>query len=357
MSHHFDTKRAKNDPSMNICDTYVFKGRPGTTVMAMTVNADAGISASDALPVESMYTFRFDTNKDAREEVVFKFRFGPVQHADGDQHRHVQPFRVIRAEAKNIGGDAGDLLVEGETGKVATSTQDIRAFVGVAPELWAADAIAFFNFLTALHQEDRFDITAFVHQKNFFKSRNVMALVLEVPTSMIGSGEVHLWSTASLYGHAPEVQICRWGLPLFTHLYLSDPGRPGLADKYHQSSPSDDVALFGDAVASFTAKVASRAGSTRNPQEYGRAIASRLCPVMLPYELGTDAAFGLADFNGRPLWTDAYDVMLTLAANRPITDGVAPDSTKIGNDFPYYGNRYSKEEQSGLEPISTGFYE
>ena len=41
VSHHFDTKRAKSDPSMNICDTYVFKGSPGTTVMAMTVNADA----------------------------------------------------------------------------------------------------------------------------------------------------------------------------------------------------------------------------------------------------------------------------------------------------------------------------
>ena len=43
MSHHFDTKLAKKDPSMNICDMYLFPGSTGNTVMAMTVNADAGL--------------------------------------------------------------------------------------------------------------------------------------------------------------------------------------------------------------------------------------------------------------------------------------------------------------------------
>ena len=34
MSHHFDTPTAKEDPRINICDFYLFRGRPGTTVMA-----------------------------------------------------------------------------------------------------------------------------------------------------------------------------------------------------------------------------------------------------------------------------------------------------------------------------------
>ena len=153
MSHHFDTKLAKKDPSMNICDTYIFKGAPGHTVMAMTVNADAGMTASDALPLESMYTFRFDTNGDAKEDLVFKFRFGVPRHVDGDEHRHIQTFQVRRAEGEAIKGDAGELLVEGETGSVATSSSGIRAFVGVSPEMWAADAIAFFNLLNALYRK------------------------------------------------------------------------------------------------------------------------------------------------------------------------------------------------------------
>jgi hypothetical protein len=357
MSHHFDTKLAKKDPSMNICDTYLFKGSPGNTVMAMTCNADAGMTASDALPLESMYTFRFDTNGDAKEDIVFKFRFGQPRHVDAGEHRHIQTFQVRRAEGEAIKRDAGDLLVEGETGSVATSSWGIRAFVGVAPEMWAADAIAFFNLLNALYKEDRFDGSVFQHQKNFFKNRNVMALVLEVPNSMIGKGKVHLWSTASLFGHAPEVQICRWGLPLFTHLYLSDTATADLLDKFHERGPADDVELFGAAVTRFTSRLASKAGATVNPEEYGAQLAARLLPVMLPYELGSDAAFGLAAFNGRPLATDAYDVMLTLGANRPITDGVSPDGSRICGEFPYYGRPFSKEEQAELQPISTGFYE
>jgi hypothetical protein len=45
MSHHFDTKLAKEDPSLNVCDLYLFQGAPDTTVMAMTVNPDLVLSA------------------------------------------------------------------------------------------------------------------------------------------------------------------------------------------------------------------------------------------------------------------------------------------------------------------------
>ena len=47
MSHHFDTPTAKEDPRINVCDFYLFRGRPGTTVMALTVNPNAGVGAPD----------------------------------------------------------------------------------------------------------------------------------------------------------------------------------------------------------------------------------------------------------------------------------------------------------------------
>src|SRR6202042_2386872 len=254
---------------------------------AMTVNADAGLGSSDALPDEALYAFRFDLDRDAHEDVVFKFRFGHPKHVTGDEHKHLQSFQVRRSVGEQIGGDAGDLLVEGLTGSVSFAA-GVSAFVGIAPEMWAADAIAFFNLLNALYKEDRFDGSVFQHQKNFFKNRNVVALVLEVPNSMIGKGKVHLWSTASLFGHAPEVQICRWGLPLFTHLYLSDTATAHLLDKFHERGPADDVELFGAAITRFTSRLASKAGATVNPEEYGAQLAARLLPVMLPYELGSD---------------------------------------------------------------------
>ena len=78
MSHHFDTPTAREDPRINICDFYLFAGAPGTTVMAMTVNPDAGLSAPESFREEAIYTFRFDLNGDGQEEVAFKVTFGAV---------------------------------------------------------------------------------------------------------------------------------------------------------------------------------------------------------------------------------------------------------------------------------------
>jgi hypothetical protein len=65
MSHHFDTDQAKEDPRLNCCDVYLFQGRPGHTVLAMTSNADAGISSPDAFHPEGVYAIRIDTDGDA----------------------------------------------------------------------------------------------------------------------------------------------------------------------------------------------------------------------------------------------------------------------------------------------------
>jgi hypothetical protein len=354
MSHHFDSKLARENPGLSICDMYLFSGAPEHTVMAMTVSADVGLSAPDTFPEEGLYAFRFDLDGDAREEVVFKFRFGEPRHVGGDEHVHIQPFHIRRGEGNAIAGDAGTLLLEGETGTVAANG-GVRAFVGIKPELWAADAIAFFNFLNALYAEGRFGDDAFLNRTNYFRKRNVMAIVLEVPNALIGRGKVRGWATTSLYGHAPETQVYRWGLPLFTHFYLSDPTAPMLVEKFHETPPSCDLDLFAPSVARFAATLAQKGKSADDPAVHGRRVAARLCPVMLPYELGTEAVFDLAGFNGRPLGQDAYDVMLSLGANRPLADGVAPPIDRIQAEFPYYGEPYSKAEQADLAPISTGF--
>jgi hypothetical protein len=52
MSHHFDTTRAKEDPCLNICDLYLFKGQSDSTVTVMTTNADVGISSPDSCHAE-----------------------------------------------------------------------------------------------------------------------------------------------------------------------------------------------------------------------------------------------------------------------------------------------------------------
>src|SRR5215471_5157251 len=212
MSHHFDTKLAKEDPSLNLCDFYLFDGEPGMTVMAMTVNPDVGLSALDTLHPEGLYAFRFDLNDDAREEVTFKFRFSEPRHGS-DEHTHIQKLRIRKATGNEaLRGDAGELLLEGETGKIEMNS-GVRAYVGIAPELFAGDAGALHAFLTSFYQDHRYNCDAFLHRQNFFSQRNVTAIVLEVPNHLIGQGRVNAWTTISLYGHAPEIQVSRWGLP------------------------------------------------------------------------------------------------------------------------------------------------
>jgi hypothetical protein len=252
--------------------------------------------------------------------------------------------------ADALRGDAGETLVEGETGSVATNS-DLRAFVGIAPDLFAANT-GFRAFMTAFYQDHRYGRDTLLHQQNPFARRNVTAIVLEVPSALIGKGKVHAWATISLFGHAPEVQVSRWGLPMVTHLFLSDPSDPELKEQFNASVPSEDLQRFAKPIADFAEKMTTYARSVPNPAEYGKQIVGRLCPDVLPYELGTPATFKVNSFNGRALGDDALDVMLTLVANTPIDDGLAPDHARIRQEFPYYGAPYTAEEQVGLTPMS-----
>jgi hypothetical protein len=318
--------------------------------MAMTVNPDVGLSAPDTLHPEGLYAFRFDLNGDAKEEVTFKFRFGEPQHGAGSEHTHIQPFVVRRATGDDaVRGDGGESLIEGETGSVANHS-GARAYVGIAPDLFAANA-GFRALMSAFYKDQRHDGDAILHQQNPFAMRNVTAIVLEAPNELIGRGKINAWATISLCGHASEVQVSRWGLPMVTHLFLDNPSDQELKERFNASVPSEDRERFAKPIADVAEKMTTYAGSAADPVEYGKLIAARLCPDTLPYELGTPAAFEVASFNGRALGDDAMDVMLTLATNTPIDDGLAPDRGRIRRDFPYYGAPYSAEEQVGVRPM------
>jgi hypothetical protein len=352
VSHHFDAEVAKEDSRLNILDMYLFEGASAaTTAMILTTNPDAGIFAPLTLHPEGLYAFRFDTNNDAREDVAFKFLFDEPHHVDGDHTRHGQRFRVLHAVGDEIPGHGGRLVAEGTVGEQTANAVGIKAYVGRAAELWAADAFGFFTLVNGLFAQGRYATEAFDHKNNLFAGRNNMATVLEVPNALLGTGTVRAWATASLFGHAPEVQVYRWGLPLFTHLYLSDPASAGLADRYHQSVPANDCSLFAAAAQRFTSIFSRLAGVTEDPESYAEAVSVRLIPAMLPYQIGSPAQFAVEKFNGRPLGADAFDVMLSLGANTAVADGVAPDAARIRPQFPYCGVPYDDVEQAGLRPL------
>src|ERR1700742_3809051 len=122
---------------------------------------------------------------------------------------------------------------------------------------------------------------------------------------------------------------------------------------YNRTGPAEDRDKLELILAQFAARVSGLAGSAPNPAEYGRQVADRLCPIMLPYELGSDAAFDFAGFNGRALGDDVMDIILTLVSNVPLTDGVVPDRTRMRSDFPYFGCPFQIGQKAGVTPVQA----
>jgi Domain of unknown function (DUF4331) len=324
LSHHFDTPTAREDPRLNLCDMYMFAGSPQTTVMVMTVNPDATAETSTPFHDEGIYAFRFDTNADRREDVSFKVRF--TGHPDS------QRFDVIRADGAPDGLD-GDVIVSAYLDGAADGTeQGVRAFAAVVRDAFAGDAAALEKFKAGF-AEGKYEPEAFDNRVNFFHGRTVAAIVLEVPNRLISSdAQVHVWSTVSLYGHAPELQVARWGLPLFTHIFLPS---ADLREQFNRSRPCDDGIVFNEATAESVRRYTQVAGTAADPESYGRRVAALFGSLTLPYQLGTAASFDYAGFNGRAFDDNVMDNMLSLLTNSPLGTGIRPDPALIDPNFPY----------------------
>ena len=335
MSHHFDTPTAREDPRLNLCDFYLFAGTPGTTVMAMTVNAAATVDSPAPFRDEALYVFRFDTDGDNREDVSFKVRFGEVVHVSTDGvERHAQTFDVRFAKGDNaIAGGDGQMIAAGTTGAVVLGDNGIRAFAGVVNDVFGGDAVAVNEFKDAF-AAGVYKPEAFNNRVNFFAGRTIGGIVVEVPNALLGTEQpVHAWSTVSLFGHAPEQQVARWGLPLFTHLFLND---DNLREAFNRTIPAGDNAAFVASTVDTVTKYVTLAGTSADPAAYARRVADSFGPITLPYTVGTPASFDYSGFNGRALADNVMDNMLSLLTNSPLGTGIAPDHERISENFPYF---------------------
>jgi hypothetical protein len=330
MSHHFDTETARTDPRLNLTDLYLFRARPGFTVMAMATNP-AATEENASFHEEGLYAFRFDVDGDAREELTFKIRFGEVVHEDG---AHRQSVRLLRGSGQEAFGGDGEVLAEGATGMVVDGPQQVRLYAGIAADMFFGNRAGLHKFRDEV-AAGRFDPHVFDDGVNFFDGRNVTAIVVEVPNELIGEGTVHAWATISLFGHAPEEQVSRWGKPLITQFYFAD---DDVKERYNRSAPTDDATVFAQYMGDVIERMTTLAGSAESPAGYRDRALARLIPTTLPYEVGSWAAYNFADFNGRGFSDDVMDVQLSLMTNSAFADGVAiPAKTRMRAEFPYFG--------------------
>jgi Domain of unknown function (DUF4331) len=332
MSHHFDSPTGREDPRLNLCDLFVFAGPDATTVLVMTVNPDAGLSSPMELRDEGLYEFKIDTNSDAREDV--SFRLVVTNEGAGNQRAEV---RRAEGEASRT-GTGGQRLGAGVTDKIFALEGGGRAWFGVAADPFVGNGPALNAFVKAL-AADTIDFTPFDKRVDIFANRNVTAIVLEVPSKQIGAGRVGVWASISLYGHAPQRQVARAAWPLIKHLFVRD---DHAGAHLNEDPPTCDYENALELVVANVAKAARLTKSVAEPEQYGRYVASRVLPDILPYTIDSTASFGFAGVNGRGLADPAFDVVLSIFANRAVAGSVEIDPGIHHRAFPYLAPAYAK---------------
>lgn len=311
---HLDAPTVKKDGRIDINDVYVF--HPGSpqnlsrTVLAMTVNPAAGAISGTTFRPGASYELLIDTDGDAKADRTLRVQFGDV--SGGQQSYKVHLIR----------GGSGNVVFNGTTNQTVES-DGVKAFAGLRDDPFFFDLANFNRGATFC------GATGGVPVADFFDGLNASAIVVELPTSMLGSGQIGVWGRTVV----DDQQLDRMGRPAILTVFIPpNPFEPGstaegnLEDQFNTTQPKLDQAQWrGEIVNTLLA--------LGNSQARADALADVLLPDILTVNLADSTGF----LNGRNLADDVIDAELNLLTNGAIqTDCVSNDSTFLSG-FPYLG--------------------
>jgi hypothetical protein len=337
MSHHLDSPIARQDVRLDITDLYVFRGEAGTALVINVCHSIAGDIPAPGYHPEGKYEFKIDLNGDDVEDVTYRFTFAE-RASDGSQQYVVR--RIAGAEATDPHAQ-GALIAEGVTGTPTSGSDGTRVWAGKAGDPFWIEPDVLHAVGHAVQDGTVVDLSGWDRAKatNLFAGHTVYSMVLELPDNQLdaeNSKSIGVWAVAFLATDAGGWRsINRVGLPMIHPLFTQF--NEELGDQLNGGTPSEDLDTYGELLTKEIAGVVNAYGTADDPAAYGRAVAHRLLPNILPYEVGTPAAFSFLGWNGRSLIDNAPDVMFSLAANTPITLGIGKESVTANPtaNFPY----------------------
>jgi hypothetical protein len=338
MSHHLDSPAARADARLNISDLYVFRGEQGT-VFVMNVCSDAaGPDAPKGFHPEARYSFDIDTTGDAVEDLCFRCTFG-APDAAGAQAVEVR--RLTGARAADEAAE-GTVILTGTTGPALSGEAGARLWAGRAADPFWMNPGAVTAVGHAFQDGTDVDVPApdGTPASSLFSGLKVWSLVLEVPDAGLlpftQNQDIRVWGVTELATDAGGWhRVNRCGLPMVSPIFAQFDEE--LAERLNQTRPADDVATFREEIAGRVAAVVDARGTTADPHHYGRSVADRVLPDILPYRVGTPAVFGFAAFNGRALTDNAGEVMFSLATDSALAVGLGKEAVDAPptSSFPY----------------------
>jgi hypothetical protein len=341
MSHHLDSPASRRDPRLNLTDMYVFDGSVGTVFVLVVNTSLAGESRSAGFHPEARYEFRIHRDGEPYENLTYRATFGDL---DETGHQDLTIRQLTGSDARDDGAE-GLIIAQGRTGDSIEGVQGgARVWAGAAADPFYLDLHQLAHIIEGLQNKQKIELGEWepADAASTFKGSEIYALVLEIPRTdaELNSGrDISVWSTTKLATDAGGWrQINRAAIPMMWPLFRAI-GGDDESEEYARdttSHPADDHAHDWARVTGMIS-AAARATGTTNPEAYSEGVASRLLPDVLPYTVGTPAAFSFAGFNGRTLADNAPEVMYGLITNSGFPTGLTAfvATETRGDGFPY----------------------
>lgn len=329
MSHHLDSELARQDPRLDISDVYLFRGTSGT-VFVMDVDP---LSGHHGFHPEGLYEFKVDLDRDAVEDVTFRFTFEEAG-ADGGQR---WALRRLDAAAARDRDAPGTVLLTGVTGEIReTGDGTVRAWAGWAADPFYIEPTVITAVRTAIALGEPVALDEPAPATNLFHGTDVGAIVLEVSDGVLAADIIGFWGVTVLATDAGGWrQINRCAHPLINTLFALEDAAQGI--DFNATQPGEDRAQYGPRVVRDTAAVVAAMGTSEDPKSHAERVRDTVFPDVLWYEIGTDAHFGTERRNGRGLREPTPEAMFELVLGTRIPLGLDPASAVPAPraDFPY----------------------
>jgi hypothetical protein len=182
MSQHLVWELAWQDPRLDICDVYLFRGTVGT-VLVMDVDP---LSGYHGFHPEGLYEFKLDLDDDGIEDVTFSFTF---DEADAERRQRWVLRRFDRAAVRGV------VLLTGVTGEVRTDGGTVRALAGPAADPSSMLDTGVAAERTTISDRGRVALEDFVLDEAAVLpgGTDVGAIVLELADEILATGTVGFW--------------------------------------------------------------------------------------------------------------------------------------------------------------------
>jgi len=195
-SDHRDSALLTSNPAEDIADVYTFlnPSDPSRVVLAMTVSgfippSENGTALFDP---QVLYQLKIDTNGDAVEDQVIQAfvtgsRANQVMHFRGP----VAPSQVGPGGKALPGPEVATVRVSHGAAPIIAQRNGIKVFAGVRDDPFFFDLVQFKHVVAG-------EATKFNNPgADTFAGFNVLAIVIELPKSLLGNSKIGVWGTTS----------------------------------------------------------------------------------------------------------------------------------------------------------------